>query len=179
MNPKSKGSSFERLIAKDCDKWWREVPGTFWRTKISGGGDEPGDIAPRYRPQHTEKIWWPFILECKHNKDINLLNLFRVDTKPNKLLLWWHQNTEDQKYAITLGYMITLRLVIFRINTYPILCMFSPEEFQNKSHEKIDFINAFSTQFIVDRALKETLSVTCFEDFKKFFTKEKLERLFK
>jgi hypothetical protein len=181
MNPKNKGSSFERLISKECDVWWGEVPGTFWRTKISGGSDEPGDIAPRYRPQHASIVWWPFIIECKHYKSINILNLFRTEKhKENHLLKWWKQSTKEQKEAIKLGYTSSiLRLVIFKINTYPILCMFSPEEFQNKSKENINFINSFTTQLLIDRKNQEVFVITRFEDFKEFFTKEKLERLFK
>lgn len=180
MNGKSKGSSFERLIAKDFDKWWEEVSGTFWRTKISGGSDEPGDISPRYRPQHKEKPWWPFVIECKHYKSINLLNLFRNEkNKNNHILEWWRQVTSSQNQAIKGGYdPVPLRLLIIRVNTYPILCVFSLSEFLSRAKVPL-YIKKLRMYVEIHRENEHALIVTCFEDFKKHFTKTFLEELFK
>ena len=180
MNGKAKGSSFEREISKEMDVWWKEIKGTFWRTKNSGGIDEPGDIAPRYRPQHKEKIWWPFVVECKHYKQLNLLNLFRKQNKNNQILTWWRQVTREQEQCIKEGHVITpLRLLIIKPNTFPTLCVFSKEEFLRRATEsvRISGLKQYFTFYDINQDVE--LVITCFDNFKEHFTRERLESLFK
>jgi len=186
VNGKSKGSSFERQIAKLFDTWWNEVPGTFWRTKNSGGIDEPGDIAPRYRPQHSEKVWWPFVVECKHYKHVNLLNLFREQNKLNVLKQWWEQSTREQKEAIKLGFHITpIRLIVFKANGYPTMCVISKNEFEDRCTTVVDNDLLFNLADLdkyltyTDAELKETLVISCLDNFIKTFSRAELERMFK
>jgi len=183
MNSKNKGSSFERDISKEFDVWWNEIKGTFWRTKNSGGIDEPGDIAPRYRPQHKEKIWWPFVVECKHYKQLNLLNLFRLQRKNNQILTWWEQVTREQAQCIKEGHAVSpLRLLIIKPNNFPTLCVFSKEEFQLRSnaideHIHINRLKQYFTFYDSEEMVH--IVITCFDNFKEYFTKDFLERLYK
>ena len=71
---KEKGSGFEREVSRLIDVWWEEEKSTFWRTVISGGWVEPGDITPRHRPGKPA-IWFPFIIECKCVKKVDVLEL--------------------------------------------------------------------------------------------------------
>jgi len=121
---KEKGSGFEREVSRLIDVWWEEEKSTFWRTVISGGWVEPGDITPRHRPGKPA-IWFPFIIECKCVKKVDVLEL--LTKKKNKTLLsWWAQVTREREEAVEQGRLKEelIRLVIFKRNGSPIFVMF-------------------------------------------------------
>lgn len=131
MNPKEKGSRFERAVSHIIDNWWDVKDKTFWRSENSGGLDQPGDIAPRIMPdQDTPRF--PFIIECKHYEKVNLFEVFNKETKTGpKFIKWWKQLTEAQaKAVLELGYPESqaLRLLIFRYNNSKIMCAFDTNE---------------------------------------------------
>lgn len=171
---KSKGSSFEREVSRLWDKLWLVVSGTFWRTTNSGGWKEPGDIAPRLRPANKELIWWPFVVECKYERAIDILEVF-TDKKKKKLLGYWKQVTREQVQVLKTGKTIedAIRLVIFKRNNSPIFVMFCAEEMRKYL-------------YIIDKGILDipvlllflpevgTLMVLRWEDFAKIYTKEKI-----
>ena len=123
---KNKGSSFEREVSKLLDTWWKVPKGTFYRSKLSGGSNEPGDITPRLVGDNSS-LWWPFAVECKHHKDLKFLQLFEsLKYKDGPLILqWWKQITDDVKDTNK------WRLLIFRGNNTPILVPFTPLEWSS------------------------------------------------
>ena len=121
---KEKGSSFERTVARLFDSYWNVPKNTFWRTPLSGGWHEVGDVAPRDR-----SIWFPFIIECKSYKTLDLLQLL-TRMKTTKLYKWWEQVSKDAEKAkgTQRDPSTCKRLLIIKINYMPILCVYSPEE---------------------------------------------------
>jgi hypothetical protein len=124
-NSKEKGNEFERLVSGLFDDWFQVPKKTFWRTTQSGGWVEPGDIAPRQRDNAKGKIWWPFIVECKHYKDFNFLFLLKPDTKHIIKQWWWKLEEEHQKVLNENG-VDKVKLLIFRKNNNPVYCAFDP-----------------------------------------------------
>jgi hypothetical protein len=125
---KSKGSGFERQVSRLVDVWWEEEPNTFWRTVVSGGWVEPGDITPRHRPGKPA-IWFPFMIECKCVKGVDVLELL-TDKKNPTLLKWWAQVTRERDDAVAQGRSIaeTIRLVIFKRNNSPVFVMYETDD---------------------------------------------------
>lgn len=118
---KRKGSSFERTVAKLIDKWWGVPEHTFWRSVNSGGVWEPGDITCR-----DKSVFFPFVIECKFYKTIDLWPLLLDD--PNSLILkWWKKLMEDSNYVVVKKNEKTYpagRLLIFKSNNRPIMVAF-------------------------------------------------------
>lgn len=89
-NNKSKGSTFERLVARELTKWWNE--GEFHRTPASGAlhwkKDErvSGDIVP---PKNSS---FPFSVECKNHEGIILDQLI---TNMGQFPSFWNQCSSD------------------------------------------------------------------------------------
>jgi hypothetical protein len=164
-----KGSKFERNISGLLDVWWKVKPKTFWRTEGSGSQDQPGDIAPRIQPNQLQ-TWFPFIVECKHYAKANALSFFLTSPKLQGILMkWWKQSIREQKDAKKLGYRPALKLVIFRINSLPILVMFDPFE-----------LNVFNLPIMLGfHTEKLNLIITTWNCFSENFSKEFFEINFK
>lgn len=90
-NPKKKGDSFERAIAKKLGEWWGDK---FQRTPASGGlhwkkdNRVYGDIVT---PEGSD---FPFVVECKNRESWNMDALFKGSKEVEK---WWVQVTKDAK----------------------------------------------------------------------------------
>lgn len=122
---KSKGSSFERAVAKQLSLWLTEgKDGTqLIRSVLSGGwkrgqttGAEGwrhvGDLAPN--GPLGEQFRQRFAVECKHRRDIDLYSLWTC-TRGENILGWWQKLREDaSKVGVT-------PLLIFRANSRPIM----------------------------------------------------------
>ena len=136
---KHKGSSFERTIAKLIDKWWEVPEHTFWRSVNSGGVWEPGDITCR-----DKSVFFPFVIECKFYKTIDLWPLLLND--PNSLILkWWKKLTEDSDYVVVKKnektYM-AMKLLIFKSNNRPIMVAFDRKNLEDfYVEETLSFLN--------------------------------------
>ena len=123
---KNKGNAFERKVSLLLAEWWKVPKGTFWRSKISGGSNEPGDITPRVLDKDDKALHWPFVIECKHYKDVKFHQLLTASKLKDggKILSWWQQLTKDQKSLPVIDPRI--RLLIFRGNNTPIYVAFCP-----------------------------------------------------
>ena len=164
-----KGSGFERKISGLLDEWWKVLPKTFWRSEGSGAHEQPGDIVPRIQPNQPQ-TWFPFIIECKHYAKANALSFFLRSTKLQGVLSkWWKQSIREQKAAKKLGYSPALKLVIFRINSLPILVMFDPFE-----------LHVFELPIMMGfRDDKLNLIITPWDCFSKLYSKEFFETYFR
>jgi len=69
--------------------------------------------------------------------------------------------------------------LIIRINTYPILCIFNFDEFEDNAKQSLPSLRKFDTYLKLYKSSEANLVITRFETFKEVFTKEYLERLFK
>ena len=182
---KNKGSSFEREVSKLLDDWWKVPSGTFYRSKLSGGSNEPGDITPRLVGNNSS-LWWPFAVECKHHKDLKFLQLFEsLKYKDGPLILqWWKQITDDVKD------MCKWRLLIFKGNNTPILIAFTPTEWVDSfivppiakyvtSKNYFDSITPdLQDSFIYDSAsYKNVLYICTWKEFSSKITKDALMQI--
>ena len=178
MNPKgskNKGSSFEREVSKLLDDWWRVPAGTFYRSKLSGGSNEPGDITPRLIGDNSS-LWWPFAVECKHHKDFKFLQLFEsLKYKDGPLILqWWKQITDDVKD------MRKWRLLIFNGNNTPILIAFAPLEWiTGKHYHPTTYYDAdIKDEFTYTSYLIEDVLYICtWKEFSSKITKDALMKI--
>ncbi len=171
---KSKGNSFERTVSRLLDDWWEEPRNTFWRTVLSGGWKEPGDISPRFRPNQN-KLFWPFIVECKFYKKFSIEDIL-IGKKTAHLAQWWKQLTKEQHDAIEIhkrNAHLSIRLLICKYNHGPILVGITQQDFlfniKNKFCKRID---------IYLPGLFE-ISLFTWEEFKQAFTREYLEERIK
>lgn len=170
---KNKGSSFEREISRAIDKWWKVPSGTFWRTTNSGGWKEPGDIAPRLR-QHQEKVWWPFVVECKFYKQIPFWSLFSKNNQNHLLIKWWTQVTKSQKDAIDQGRdeNEAVRLLIFKQNNSPVFVLVGFEDMPE------DFFCFPPAPVCIADVLDEVVLLFPWDAFTKLYTKENIYEWF-
>lgn len=83
---KEKGSSYERFISSVLDTWWEVEPKTFWRSVNSGGVWDAGDNTARKAGAED----FPFVTECKHYKDMDLLELLYARGQA-LFMRWWEQ----------------------------------------------------------------------------------------
>ena len=159
---KRKGSAFERDVARLFDKYWKVPKNTFWRTPNSGGWHEVGDVYSR-----DKSIWFPFIVECKAYKTLDLLRLLK-DPKKTKLYKWWSQVTSDASKANKEGRDSSLcrRLLVIKINNFPILAVFNINEMPIVK----ELIRSFKLLINDDSVI-----LCLFSDFQKAFPKEYLE----
>lgn len=162
---KNKGSVFERQIAKLFDIYWEVPKNTFWRTPNSGGWNEVGDVYCR-----DKSIKFPFIIECKAYKTLDLLRILK-DREKTKLYKWWLQVSAEADVAWSAGRDKELckRLLIIKVNNFPILCMFAEEE-----------LPPFDTNNITSHfhfmLFDDNVVLCLFSDFQKVFTKEFLKK---
>jgi len=169
---KSKGNAFERKVSALLDIWWDVPKGTFWRSKISGGSNEPGDITPRVLEVNDKPLHWPFVVECKHYKDIKFLQLLKSSNLKDGGLIqtWWKQLTADYSmYNTTQNNLY--RLLIFKGNNTPILVAFCPRDFG----ENQDLIKAslqISDVFLYKSALYFPIIICTWENFSYQMTKD-------
>jgi hypothetical protein len=172
---KSKGSEFERMVAKLLDVWWEVPKGTFWRSKISGGADEPGDITPRFS---TELKEWPFVIECKHYKEVKLIQLLSSSSLKDggQILQWWQQLSKDHQKALTKKPNTLLyRLLFMKGTNTPLLVGFRPMDFNTSPKIDLKFIDIFSRIpdiLIFSRCSYSTsLAICTWENFSNTITK--------
>lgn len=160
MNGKAKGSQFERDVAKILDEWWGVKPHTFWRTPLSGGWNVVGDIAVmNAQDQPSEELKFPIIVECKAYKTIDLLQIL-TRLKTTKLFTWWEQVTREQQQHYNNTGERKSRLLIVKINNFPILSLYSLQEFPS--------LHTTSMQFIFN---SDKVALCLFSDFRNVFTK--------
>jgi len=172
---KNKGSSFEREVSKLLDVWWQVPTGTFYRSKLSGGSNEPGDITPRLVGDNSS-LWWPFAVECKHHKDLKFLQLFESQKYKDgpRILQWWKQITDDVKDVKK------WRLLVFRGNNTPILIAFTPDDWITGKHyiPTNYFPGRFKDTFVyAPYACDDVLYICTWKEFSSKITKDALMKI--
>jgi hypothetical protein len=122
---KSKGSAFERQIAKALSLWItggkdstqliRSVLSGGWTRgqKSEGGFRHVGDLAPN--GPAGEIFRRMFAVECKHNKKIDLYGLWTRSDDGSTLVGWWNKIVADSAEADVAP------MLIFRSNCMPIM----------------------------------------------------------
>lgn len=169
---KNKGNAFERKVSSLLDIWWKVPKGTFWRSKISGGSNEPGDITPRILSVNNKPLNWPFVVECKHYKDIKFLQLLNTSNLKNGGLIrgWWKQLTDDYlKYNKPSN--VLYRLLIFKGNHTPILVAFCPYDFEGDKN-LIKRSLRIQEIFLYKSALFFPIAICTWENFSLEMTKD-------
>ena len=116
---KRKGNEFERNVSRLLDTWWNVPDGTFWRSVNSGAWKEAADIAPR-----SANVEFPFVVECKFYKNLNMLDLFKTNSKTHPFRVWWKKLLEDVQKARQKTSEIRIGIIIFKYNNSPILVLF-------------------------------------------------------
>ena len=162
---KQKGNAYERYISRIFDAWWEEEPHTFWRTTNSGawGPWEVGDISPRAKRDRF--IWFPFVVECKFHRNIDVLELLESSRKGRLLQKWWDQISEAQTEAVGYGRnpMECLRLLVMKRNRSQDYVAYRPEELAH--------IATITTGIIIN--VKDLhLQIVPYSDFVKTFSKK-------
>ena len=164
---KRKGSAFERKISKVLDEYWGVKPHTFWRARLFKNKQTFGDISVQYS-QDQGDIWFPFIIECKAYKSLDLLQ-FLNRTESTKLFQWWKQLTEAtieaKKYL-----RFPRRLLIIKINNFPILSAYCITELPERSVPMKTFRLHIGDDLV---------SLCLFSDFQKVYTRKYLENTIK
>lgn len=176
---KSKGSAFERLVAGLLDDWWGVPKKTFWRTTNSGGWVEPGDIAPRQR-NGQDPVRFPVVIECKHYRTIDFLDIFKTEKKQDPMLAqWWDQVTTSQQQAQNSQPLLTypiIRLLIFRQNNSQIFVGFSTEDGRAEYQEALKRVLLEDCPYlrlqIYSKTSKQSLFVVPFSVYIKHITKQ-------
>jgi len=164
-----KGSSFERKVAKLFDLWWEVPKYTFWRTVLSGGWHQPGDIS--IRTVNGEPIKWPFIVECKHYKTIDFWDVLK-SSKNIKLFKWWNQVTIDQR-KVSVPYPI--RLLIVHANNTPIIVIFDEQELKGPVYTGI---RVMRFEFMHSRYGLQRLTALPWEIFSVYYNRNKIEEYY-
>jgi hypothetical protein len=167
---KSKGSSFERKVAHMLDDWWELPKDTLWRTVNSGGWKQPGDIYPRIS---STPVWFPFVVECKHYRTVNLWEILKGN-KNAKIIDWWKQVTVDQGKCKEDKKPI--RLLIFRQNNYPVFVAFDSSEVREQwkdiahlppPHLKLQF-------FISPSPIPQKITIISWKQFSRCYKKDNI-----
>jgi hypothetical protein len=164
---KSKGSSFERKIAKELGHALFNDKDSFVRTPSSGAlatirkskaATFAGDIM---QVDHVDQFDFPFCIECKHYKAFDPWNLL---TKKKNSLEYkaWEQAIENAtksngKYP----------LLIFRANNRPVYAAFS----------EVFLLGGGANEMSLTVGNYEGILVTTFEDFLKLFETEQLRSI--
>ncbi len=124
---KSKGSAFERLIARELSNWLtqnkddkqliRSVLSGGWERSKTGaeGWRHAGDLAPN--GPYGEAFRKVVAIECKHYREVNLWALWHDTDSKAPLWQWWGQAKDDA----TKGKV--LPMLIFKANNSPIMVM--------------------------------------------------------
>jgi len=168
---KNKGNAFERLVSNALDAWWKVPKGTFWRSKISGGSNEPGDITPRVLEVDDKPLQWPFVIECKHYKEIKFSQLLNASKlkEGGQIVKWWKQLTDD--YEST-GYT-KIRLLIFRGNNTPIYVAFRPLDIERVGARLITANIKDKISYSNSKFLKDDIICICkWDNFSSVMTKD-------
>jgi hypothetical protein len=135
----SKGSEFERKIAKEIIKafrkaGWRHLDqNDCWRSVMSGGHDMSyGDL--RLSPEMLQLF--PFAIECKHRRKIHLENIFMGEMVEERK--WITQACEGTK-----GKHFLTPVLVMRGNFGRILALVGPlSEVQDNDRAEIYFQEA-------------------------------------
>lgn len=107
---KGKGQAFERVIAKDIVKAFRDAGFTVeqndcWRSVLSGGhAMSAGDL----RMSAQMKKLFPYAVECKFYKKIKLENLL-LGNRKSKEVQWLAQTMEGSKRSGGLGALLVMK----------------------------------------------------------------------
>lgn len=165
---KNKGNAFERDVSLLLAEWWDVPKGTFWRSKISGGSNEPGDITPRVLEVNDKPLNWPFVIECKHYKDIKFSQLLTASKlkEGGRILSWWQQLTDDQINTLS------IRLLIFKGNNTPIYVAFCILDFPRRAKEKSLFISDTCIYKTPNNTYFSAITFCTWENFIKVMTKD-------
>lgn len=92
MNSRSKGSRYERKIAKEFSLW---AGFTITRTPMSGGYNKGGDLTPK-DPEHMKDF--PLHLELKHREGWDFNGFLKNPKHP--IWGWWEQcEYESRTYS--------------------------------------------------------------------------------
>lgn len=118
---KSKGSGYERVVSGLLDKWYGVPSKTFWRSRVSGAWIEQGDVVSRDKALTGN---FPFIIECKFQKDLNLWAVVNNRTK-NWFSEFWRQMDEE----LERDGGDKFQLLVFKTNRSPNYVSFDIEKF--------------------------------------------------
>jgi hypothetical protein len=120
---KNKGSAYERRVSSLFDKWYDVPSKTFWRSRVSGAWIEQGDLVSRDQSV-TGKF--PFIVECKFQKGLNLWAVVNNREK-NWFTEFWKQLDEEVRADGKGKY----GLLVFKTNRSPDYVSFDAERFED------------------------------------------------
>jgi len=102
-NSKQKGNRSEREVVKLCKQYWQS--NDFMKSPESGalstmleGFGAPADIIGRLAGDLLVPVDFPFCIESKFYKEINLWSLF-TNPANNYIKQWWEQCVNDAKRA--------------------------------------------------------------------------------
>lgn len=135
-NGRTKGNSFERLVAKLLSNWWDEE---FHRTPSSGGLHWKRDNRVTGDVVTPENSNFPFSIECKKVEGWNFEQLLK-DT--GEIKSWWCQCFKDSEEVGKIP------LLIFSKNRSPIYYMTTKEVAEiifESSEQKNFFITKLNT----------------------------------
>ena len=121
----SKGSGFERHMARSLSSWWYGSPEYLWRRPGSGQirslnpNRHTGDIIPTADKQAPYSF--PFHIECKFYKDLDLIKLI---TDPDKSFIkrTWDKATKEARHNLAIVLLVKQNrhkeLVFLKLDTY-------------------------------------------------------------
>lgn len=159
VNSKSKGSEYERKVAKILGSWWGEE---FHRTPMSGGlhwhedNRVSGDIVT------PPGSLYPFTTECKKREGWSFEQILKGTGEVEE---WWKQSTGDSKRVGLLP------LVVFAKNFSPNYMMLTESVFNSILKYKGTETTPFN-YFILHRPKFPTRVVCVLDEFIKFVTKD-------
>lgn len=175
-NPKNKGNSFERLIAKKLSLWWSFGKNDFviWRTHSSGA---MGSLFNKKNIKHSQAIGDLmsiekcdlldyFVFELKFYKEFSFLDML-LSLKKNKLILFWLKIKEE---ALKID---KIPVLIFKTNFKPIFIIINTDLFDNKMNilnislnkEGIIFYLKKEHKYFFQIYREENLLVVLLDDF--------------
>lgn len=112
-----KGSAFERKIAKEIVKAFRHFgvkQNDCWRSVLSGGHQmSAGDLRMSARMEQL----FPYCIECKHYKKIQLEN-FLTGNKKSKEVKWLEQTMEGSRKSNGLKAVLVMKANNQKILTF-------------------------------------------------------------
>lgn len=110
-NSRSKGSRFERMIAKDFSQW---CGFTCKRTPLSGGWAKTGDVTPK---NPKDMVGFIFCTELKHQEGWSFSSSFLGRQLNKQVRKWWNQCQGDAKKSNRIP------LLVFTKNFDQVYCM--------------------------------------------------------
>lgn len=133
-NPRTKGSNFEKSVARYFSEWWYnksfegvradELP--IRRSPRSGGFDKR--IAPADLFCVEDSKNFPFLVECKKQEALTWWSLYKDITK-TKIYIWWEKLLDESK---NVG---KLPLLVFSKNHCPVMLVCRGADILNVNSE--------------------------------------------